>query len=273
MTHYSKNTLIVCVSILLLSSLILVGCRKQETKVPFVEEENAHSKELMQGVWVDEDEGSVVFLAKGDTISYVDSLSESVYFMIVNDTLILKGSKPSKYHIKLLSDNTLRFINNNGDDVSLVKSHDSSLYKLFDRHKHVDVVLNQRVLIKRDTILLASDKRFHAYIQVNPTTYKVLRQTENEDGVMVDNAFYDNIVHLSLYVGANALLKKDFRKQDFIGLLSEEVVSQCVLSDIVVDKTTVSGVSFIAVLSIPDTYSNYNVRIIVSDKGKVDMSI
>lgn len=235
--------------------------------------EDLQAKKTIQGIWVDELEGDCVLRAKGDTIFYTDSLSEPVRFHIYADTLYLESSHPTKYHLNKLSDNVLRFTNNDGDEISLVKSNDKSLVALFEKVEKAVGHINQGELIKRDSVLNAGDKRFHAYVQVNPTSFKVYQQSINDDGVTVDHAYYDNIVHIALYDGAKKLINRDYRKNDFSAHVPAEYISKCILSDIIIDKVTEEGVTFVAILSTPDTYTSYHINILVNTEGKVKMSV
>lgn len=250
---------------------LLVGCKKspQEAKPAT---ENLEAKQKLQGIWIDEDEGTVFFRAKGDTIYYPDSISQPVYFSVVSDSLVFDSSHPKKWALKLLTDNSLRFINTNGDEIHLQKTNDASYLSLFE--KSADALsVNQGELIKRDTVLTCADVRYHAYIQVNPTTYKVFRTSLNEDGVSVDNAYYDNIIHLALYENSKAIINRDYRKVDFSSLVPKEFISQCVFSDILIDKVNEQGVNFVAILTIPDTYTSYKINIFVSRKGTASLSL
>lgn len=256
---------------LVFTFVFVVGC-KDAPKESNTSAEDDKAKQMMQGIWIDAYEGEVVFRAKGDTIYYPDSISEPVHFYVKSDSLVLDSSHPTGYHIVLITESSLRFVNADGDEVHLQKSNDASLVDMFEQQAKV-VALNQGVLIKRDTVLLSDDVRYHAYIQVNPTTYKVFRQSVNDDGVNVDNAYFDNIIHLALYENSKALVNRDYRKQDFSSLVPKEFIAQCVLSDINVDKVTSEGVSFVAVLAIPDTYTSYYVKVYVSRTGKVCLSV
>ena len=236
--------------------------------------EDLEAKKTIQGIWVDELEGNCVLRAKGDTIFYTDSLSEPVKFHIYTDTLYLESSHPTKYHLTRLSDHVLRFVNNDGDEISLVKSDDKSLIKLFEKVNNSIDHINQGELIKRDSIMSVGDKRLHAYVQVNPTTFKVYQPTVNDDGVMVDHAYFDNIVHVALYDGARKIINRDYRKKDFSAYVPKEYIDHCILSDIIIDKATADEVTFVAILSTPDTYTSYHINIVVNNTdGKVKMSV
>ena len=236
--------------------------------------EDLEAKKTIQGIWVDELEGDCVFRAKGDTIFYTDSLSEPVKFHICADTLYLESSHPTKYHLNKLSDHVLRFVNNDGDEISLVKSEDKSLLQLFEKIKKSIDHINQGELIKRDSVMSVGNKRFHAYVQVNPTTYKVYQPTVNDDGVSVDHAYFDNIVHIALYDGARKIINRDYRKKDFSAYVPKEYIDHCILSDIVIEKATADEVTFVAILSTPDTYTSYHINIVVNNTdGTVKMSV
>lgn len=251
--------------------LLIVGCKQTDTELKPLEEDSK-SKKMMQGIWIYEDEDAVAFRVKGDTIYYPDSVSQPVHFFVVSDSLVFDSSHPSKYALKLVTDKSLRFINADGDEIRLQKSDDKSYLALFEKQAST-ISVNQGELIKRDTVLTVGDVRYHAYVQVNPTSYKVYRQSLNENGVNVDNAYYDNIIHLALYENSTAIINRDYRKQDFASLVPKEFVEQCVFSDIEVDKVSEDGVCFIAILTIPDTYTCYNVKIFIPRKGAVKLSL
>ena len=56
-------------------------------------------------------------------------------------------------------------------------------------------------MLKRDCVVFFNDEKYHCYIQINPTTYKVVKPSVNDDGVEVDNVYYDNIVNLTVFNG------------------------------------------------------------------------
>ena len=262
------QTFIIGISVI--TAIVSCGNTPEKNNTP---SEDLEAKKTMQGIWVDELEGNCVLRAKGDTIFYTDSLSEPVKFHIYADTLYLESSHPSKYKLNKLSEHILRFVNNDGDEISLVKSNDKSLIALFEKIKRSIDHINQGELIKRDSIISAGDKRLHAYIQVNPTTFKVYQTSVNDDGVTVDHAYFDNIVHIALYDGARKIINRDYRKKDFSAYVPKEYIDKCILSDIIIEKTTPEEVTFVAILSTPDTYTSYHINIMVGIDGNIKMSV
>lgn len=255
-----------CLCLCLLVLVFACGRASKDIEQP---QEDTAAKKMLQGVWVNEDEQYVAFRAKGDTIYYPDPTNLPVCFQIINDTLVLHGANVVKYAIIRQTANLFVFVNQNGDEVRLVKSGEKDDANLFTQQKTEP--LNQNTLIKRDTVVSFQSDRYHCYVQVNPTTYKVIKTTINDEGVQVDNVYYDNIVNLNVYQGASKLFSSDFRKQQFAKVLPSEVLEQCVLSDLVFSRVGSDGVTYAAVLLIPDSPTSYRVLLTVSPSGKLTM--
>jgi hypothetical protein len=255
---------------LLVICLFFVGCRNKKDDAATVEENRA-AKQMLQGIWMDEDEQNVVFKAKGDTIFYPDTTSVPVYFQIVRDTLVLHGSSLTKYPILKQTAHLFVFVNTDGEEIHLVKSNDSEDAQLF-KGKHSQP-LNQNQLIKRDTVIVFNNERYHCYVQVNPTTYKVVKPTYNDDGVEVDNVYYDNIVNLNIYHGAQKLFSGDFHKRQFARKVPADFLSHAVLSDLIFDHVGDKGISYTAILVMPDSQLSFQVELTVSFSGRLTMAV
>lgn len=249
----------------------VVSCGKKGEKAVSEPEEDQAAKELLQGIWLNDEDESVVFKAEGDTIFYPDSTSLPVHFKIVADTLVLIGSKTVKYSIVKQAPHLFEFKNPYGDIVKLVKSENTNDKYFFENTR--PVALNQGTLIKRDSVIVWNNERYHSYIQVNPTTYKVKKRSYNDEGVEVDNVYYDNIIHVSVYNGASKIFSKDFHKKDFKAYIPEQYYSQCLLSDITLETINDNGFLYFAALPIPDSTTSYIIKIHISFAGKEKMDI
>ena len=256
------------VNLLLLGCLLMmVGCSHKADKQGETVAENAAAKNMLQGIWLNDDEDDVAFRVKGDTIYYPDSTSQPVYFYIAGDTLVMKGANVVKYPIVKQAAHIFQFKIQNGDIVKLVKTNDASYLRQFTQQP--PVALNQNTLIKRDTIVSHADEKYHLYVQVNPTTYKVYKSSYNDDGVEVDNVYYDNIVNINIFQGARKLFGKDFHKEDFKKKVPAEFLKQAILSDISFLKIDAEGIHYMAVLAMPDSSLSYQVELVVSHDGKM----
>ena len=256
---------------LFFSSLLIIFSCEQHTNTNKIIKEDRGAKKMLQGIWINEDGEDVVFKVKGDTIYYPDTTSLPTYFQIVEDSLILQGASENKYHIQKQTENLFIFENQAGEQITLTKSNDTSDNYYFSLRK--TPVLNQCQLIKRDSIVNNGDIPWHYYIQVNPTTYKVIKTMYNDEGVGIDNIYYDNIIHLSVYIRGKRIYSSNFSKHDLKGLVPAQYLSQSILSDIEFYKSTPSHILFIAYLRIPDTSTSYQINIIITSNGKRKMQI
>ena len=249
---------------------ILVACGGKNSKTA-VQSENLAAKKMLQGIWIDSETGDLSFQAEGDTISYPDSMNVPVMFMIVDDTLILKGSNLTKYPIVKQTEHLFSFINQNGDVVKLTKSDGEELEQAFEQEP--SVTLNQRKTIKRDTVVFSGEDRYHCYVQVNPTKQKVFKSKINDDGVSVDNVYYDNSIRVSIFQGRSRLYQHDFHKEDFSRLVPQDFLRQSILSDILIMNNDSEGVNYHAHLVIPDSPSSYIINVKITYKGKMSMNV
>lgn len=235
-------------------------------------QEDSVAKQMLQGIWVDEDEQDVAFKAQGDSIFYPDSTSMPVRFQIIADTLVLHGASDVKYPILKQTRHLFVFRNQNGDEIRLVLSDDADDANFFsDKHPQP---LNQGKLIKRDTIVSFQNKSYHCYIQINPTTYKVIKSSWNDEGVEVDNVYYDNIINLNVYSGARRLYHSDIKKQQFSSVVPADFLRQSIFSDLDLKSVDADGLHFQASLVMPDeTMSSYQVMVTVAYNGRMSMKI
>ena len=94
------------------------------------------------------------------------------------------------------------------------------------------------------------EQRYHWYIAINPTKYKVVKTSYSNDGVEVENDYYDNIIHLSLFRGAEKMFSSDLRKQMFNKQVPSQFLEQALLGDLQYDQVDSQGFHFTATLCI-----------------------
>lgn len=70
--------------------VVLVACNQNNSStLP----DDKKAKEMLQGVWVDEESGNVSFRVSGDTLYFADTTSMPTYFRIYQDSLYLADRK------------------------------------------------------------------------------------------------------------------------------------------------------------------------------------
>lgn len=258
--------------IVLVSSLLLViGCRQQIQPVVDdlpEEQEDLEAKAMLQGIWIESETEEVSFRAVGDTIYYPDSTSQPAYFRIVNDSLCLGGNR---YAIVRQTEHLFCFQNQAGDEMRLEKSETLEDTLAFSARSPEILTLTE--VLKTDSVVFFGGERYHWYIAVNPTKYRVTKTAYNSEGVGVENIYYDNIIHISLYRGSTCLFSRDFKKQMYGQDVPSEFLEQAVLGNMQYDHTDARGVHFHATLCIPDGASCYLVDTLIGFDGKMSMKV
>lgn len=224
---------------------------------------------MLQGVWVDAETGDVSFQVKGDTIFYSDTTSMPAYFKIIGDSLVL-GSGTS-YAVVKQSPNLFWFTNQNGDMVKLQKSDDPVVGLEFVRDKPQVLTYTQQV--KKDSVVMFNGERYHWYVAINPTKYKVVSRTYNDDGLEVENVYYDNIMHISVFHGSRQLFSSDIRKQDYKKLIPANFLEEAILSAMDFTHIDAEGLHFNATVCRPDGASCYMVDTQIAFTGQQTMKL
>jgi hypothetical protein len=249
--------------------LLTAACSNSNGNATGQKTESLQAKAQLQGIWVDEETEEVTFRAKGDTIYYPDSVSQPAYFMIADDSLYI-----GNYHYPIIKQAThlFWFRNQAGDLVKLIKSDDpNDVLDFTDRQPQILTALKEAV--KTDSVVFLNGERYHWYIAVNPTKYRVSVSTFNDDGVSVENIYYDNIIHISVFKGAKRIFSNDFKKQMFTSHVPESFIGQAILGNMTFDRIDAQGLHFNATLCIPDAASCYMVSNGISFDGKLSMEL
>ena len=253
--------------IALLVCLALAGC-KSGGDSPSEVAEDIDAKAMLQGIWIESATETISFRAEGDTIYYPDSTSQPAFFRIDGDTLYLGDQH---YLIVEQDEYHFCFQDMTGEEVRLVRSEEADDSLAFTKKKPEILTLTE--VVKIDSVVNYGGQRYHWYIAFNPTKYQVVRTVYNDDGVGVDNIYYDNIVNLSLYQGKHCLFSRDIKKQMFISDVPQQFLEQAILANMQYDRVDALGFHFNATLCIPDGASCYLVETCVSFDGQFSMTL
>ena len=224
---------------------------------------------MLQGIWVEEESNDASFRVEGDTIFYADSTSMPSYFRIIGDSLVM-GSGTS-YAIVKQTQNLFWFVNQNGDVVKLQRSNDP-----VDETEFVHdtpQIMTYTHQVQTDSVVFFDSQRYHWYVAINPTKYKVVKRTYNNDGMEVENVYYDNIMHISVFQGAQRLYSSDFRKQMYAQLGPESFLNEAILVNMEYSRVDAQGLYFNATLCVPDGASCYMIETRISYNGQMTMQV
>lgn len=246
-------------------TVLVAACQQKSGNGQTNGAEDGRAKALLQGVWVESETNEVSFCVRGDSVFFPDSTSQPAAFRIVADSFLLGGVA---YPIEKQSEHVFWFRNRNGEVVKLQKSADATSELTFDRQpKTRTFTLGE--FVKLDSVVMFGAQRYHWYVAVNPTRYKVQKTTYNDDGMAVANTYYDNIINVTLYQGARRLFSRDFRKQMYAAQVPARFLSQAVLGSMQYDHIDARGFHFNATLCIPDDASCYLVETLIGFDGEV----
>ena len=251
--------------------LVLAACRHQQEPVATVTDdarENMEAKAMLQGIWQEETTEEVVFRAEGDTIYYPNPDDQPAHFRVVGDSLEL-GSH--RYPIVKQTEHLLWFRNKSGETMKLVKSEEADDTLAFGRQQ--PEMLAPTEVVKKDSVVNYGGQRYHWYVAVNPTRYRVTKTNYNSEGVAVENIFYDNIIHVSLYQNSTCLFSRDFKKGMYEEQVPPSFLEQAILGNMQYVHTDSRGVHFNATLCIPDEASCYLVETIIGFDGRLSLKL
>ena len=260
------NKLLILITSVVLASMLL-NCGNNAPQP-----ESREAKALLQGTWMDNETEDVLFRMKGDTVYYSDSTSMPAYFKVVGDTLYIGNN--AGYHIEKHTDHLLWFKNQNGELMKLSKVDEETLKDDVEEEPRAQTKVQTLTEVeKRDTVVFLDGQRYHCYIAINPTRYKVVYQTVNEDGLSVEEIFYDNIINVSIFKGANQVFKRDMHKKNYAKLVKGDFLEKAILNDMTFKKTDAEGFHFTASLCQPYGASRYLVDNIISKNGEIHFKL
>ena len=257
MKLFSK--VLICIS-------LMSSCSGQPQKKEEMEKEDLIAKEWLQGTWIDDMTETPLFTAKGDTIYYIDEPAAPVAFKIIEDTLKTYGRKVSNYHIKKQGKSFIWIQSFMGDILQLSKAENSQDSLWIPRQTPKEKTNN---VISKDNVVHYNNQRFHGYVYINPTNIKVHQPEITEEGLEIENIYYDNIIHICVYEGKNKLFGRDMKKQDFESLIPAEYYQRAILSDMEFGGVNAKGYQYQATLCIPNSASCYLVNISITKDGDI----
>lgn len=244
--------------------VVLVGCRQNNSStLP----DDKEAKAMLQGVWVDEESGDVSFRVKGDTIYFSDATSMPTYFRIYEDSLYLASG--TAYGIVKQTEHLFWFKNQNSDLLKLQKGDDNDV----ELEHGSPSVLTYTHQVKVDSVVTYNNTRYHWYIAINPTKYKVTKRTFNDDGLEVENVYYDNIMNVSVFQGAHKIYSSDFRKQQYSDFVPTSFLDEAIFANMTFSHIDAAGLHFNATLCIPDGATCYMVESTISYTGAMSMKL
>ncbi len=238
---------IITVSIAIVLCLACTHSKKQKNDEPA---EDKKAKTMLQGVWIDDDTDIPLLRVEGDTIYYNEPMIAPVYFNIRKDTLYMYSNQRRAYHIHRQTDYSFWFHTDDGSTVKLHKSENLGDTLAFP--KTADAIPVAEV-VEKDSVVTFKGTRYRAYVYINPSKMKVVKTSYSDEGLSVDNVYYDNVMHICVYEGRNRLYNSNITKQMFSEVVPEEFLEQSILTDMNFVKVDNNGFHYQAAVCIPNS--------------------
>ena len=221
-------------------AIALVACGNSQE--PKAGEEDLRAKSLLQGIWIEDETELPLMRIEGDTIYYTDPQNIPVSFKIIRDTMYVYGNNTAAYKIDRQTEYSFWFHSLADEIVKLHKSENPEDILAFE-NKEVEVIPITEVM-KKDSVVMYKGIRYRGYVYINPSKMKVIRTSYSEDGISVDNVYYDN-------------------KKMFAGIFPTETLNQMILADMNFMGVNNKGYQYQATLCVPESsvYSLANITI------------
>ncbi len=235
--------------------------------------ENKQAKEQLQGVWYTEEANTPLLFVSGDTLRFIDQADSPMEFKVYKDSLYTYGYDTTSYKIDYQSEYNLWFHSFSDRIIKLYKSEnvEDSLY-FSSKQLNLPTSIYSEV-VKKDSVVYYDSRRFRGYVYINPSTYKVNKPSYTDEGIRIDNIFYDNIIHICVYEGTTNLFAKDVYKKDFKSLLTDAFYEQAILANIDFEGVNSEGYHFTAYLQVPDSFMYNVVALDISFEGEMNMKL
>ena len=250
--------------------LALSSCVSSGVKTTQIERNTEPEvRQQLQGVWIDRNTESPVLTIKGDSICYTSKTDVKMAYKLLDDTLFVTGLHTSAYPVLQRTEHSLSFKTPLGDVMSLYKNDNENLVI---PQSGVENESQEVEKIKKDSVIMYGNTRYRGYVNINPTTLKVIRPGVTEDGFSIDNVYYDNIIHICVYNGNKRLCGKDIKKQHFQGIVPDEFLEISILKDMDFVKVTKEGFVYRATLCVPDGPCYY-IHVTLDEENNVNIEL
>lgn len=256
--------------ILCLVLVLFCACQKGSRLQNMSEDKVA--KELLQGIWLNDSTEMAVFQVVGDTFRYAGSNTSSVLFKIIRDSIYLLGDDTLSYKIVRQGENIF-WINTATDIIMKLHRSDDESQLAFVPQSEPDPVNVIQEYVEKDSVIVYNDIRYRGYVFINPSHYKVVRTMFDENGIGVENVYYDNIIHICVYNGANELYGRDINKQLFSEYVDAGELSASILSDMDFVAVDDAGYHYRAMLTVPESAASQVFELVISPEGNLQIKV
>lgn len=235
--------------------------------------ENVEAKRLLQGVWINDDSNVPLLFVKGDSLRFIGQSDDPIEFKIYKDSLYTYGYDVMTYKIDRQSEYDFWFHSLSDRIVKLYRSEnlEDSLYFKEDSQREPMPIYTE--VVQKDSVVFFDNRRFRGYVYINPSSYKINKPTYSDEGIRLDEVFYDNVIHICVYEGSKSLFARDMYKTDFKSFLTDSFYEQSVLVDMSFTGVDAAGFHFTARVGVPESFIHNLIGVTISFNGDMQMEL
>ena len=178
------------------------------------------------------------------------------------------GNELARYQIDKQTEYSFSFHSLADNIVKLHKSEDPNDSLAFSG-KPVEIIPTYTEVTQKDSVVFYNGIRYRAYVYINPSKIKVIKTTYSEEGISMDNIYYDNIMHICIYEGRKCLFSSDITKQMLENVISTDFLQQSILSEMNFKNVDRKGFHYQATVCIPESSVCNIADLSVSFDGKL----
>ena len=138
-------------AILIVLVVSLASCSNRQTGEVSVKEDLI-AKQLLQGIWVNDETEMPLMRIEGDTVYYANPQSAPVPFKVVHDTIYIYSNEPVAYKIDRQTEYSFWFHSLADEVIKLHKSENAEDSLVFTS-REVEVISTTPEVIKKDSIV------------------------------------------------------------------------------------------------------------------------
>ena len=235
--------------------------------------ENVEAKRLLLGVWINDDSNVPLLFVKGDSLRFIGQSDDPIEFKIYKDSLYTYGYDVMTYKIDRQSEYDFWFHSLSDRIVKLYRSEnlEDSLYFKEDSQREPMPIYTE--VVQKDSVVFFDNRRFRGYVYINPSSYKINKPTYSDEGIRLDEVFYDNVIHICVYEGSKSLFARDMYKTDFKSFLTDSFYEQSVLVDMSFTGVDAAGFHFTARVGVPESFIHNLIGVTISFNGDMQMEL
>lgn len=226
--------------------------------------EDETAKDMLQGMWLNNEDGALAFNVRGDSLYYPQKGFLPMHIYVVGDSLYMQGSGTMRYKITRQTDNRIEVRTHDGSDLVLVRTQQKSDSLTF-AEAGSKAVLRPSLAQATDTVC----GTWHIKAEPVPSADNVVSRRVNSEGFETDELYSGNDFRLTVSHTANSVFGRVVKKEELLHDNAPEVRSQLALVGMTPVSATAESLCMAAIFRRPYADAEFRVEFVITPEGKL----